>query len=50
MNEKLSQNFLKEIQFPELHLVLGGLSGQSDPNSFNPTADSLVVGSPTVVP
>jgi len=42
MNEKLSQNFLKEIQFPELHLVLGGLSGQSDPNSFNPTADSLV--------
>lgn len=42
MIQNISNNFIKEIQFPEFHLVLGGLSGQSDPDSFNSTADSLI--------
>jgi hypothetical protein len=42
MNQTLSNNILKELQFPEFHLVLGGLSGQSDPGSFNSTADALI--------
>lgn len=42
MNKNLSNNFLKTIELPEFHLVMGGISGQSDPGSFNSTSDALV--------
>lgn len=42
MNQTLSNNIIKELKFPEFHLLLGGLSGATDPNSFDPVADSLV--------
>lgn len=42
MNQTLSNNILKELQFPEFHLLLGGLSGGSDPYSFDPIIDSFI--------
>lgn len=42
MKHQLSNKLLEDIELPELFLTLGGLPGQTPPESFNRIADPLV--------
>jgi hypothetical protein len=40
--KNLTNNIIQELSLPEVHLVLGGLPGQTDPDVFVPEADPLI--------
>jgi hypothetical protein len=40
--KNLTNNIIQELKLPEIHLVLGGLPGQTDPDIFVPEADPLI--------
>lgn len=40
--KNLTNNIIQELALPELHLVLGGLPGQTDSDIFVPEADPLI--------